>query len=65
MSLLRKLRTLVGALVHRALHVQADKSSRDGPPPSPPAAAVLWTRQEAPSRGPPTGRCRHRPRRRP
>ena len=39
MSLLRKLRTLVGALVHAPFTSRQDRPSRDGPPPSPPAAA--------------------------
>jgi hypothetical protein len=39
MSLLHKLRTLVGALVHAPFTPRPDKAGTDPPPPQPPAAA--------------------------
>ena len=39
MSLLHKLRTLVGALMHAPLTSRPDRSGRDEPSPSSPAAA--------------------------
>jgi len=47
MSLLHKLRTLVGALVHAPSTPRPDKPSLDRPPPRPRAAARPLDREDA------------------